>query len=90
MMAGSPLLERVVVKRIRPDFAFIDVRIPGAHLRGIEARRDASGRVSLRCPEKADRHGQLWPVFSLAPATLDAAADAVARLWPPERSGSTG
>ncbi|WP_156963868.1 hypothetical protein [Muricoccus aerilatus] len=86
-MSPSPLIERITVKAIRPDFAFIDVRIPGAHLRGIEARRDASGRVVLRCPERPDRNGQLWPMFALAPATLDAATAEVSRLWPPDRLG---
>jgi len=85
-MTPSPLIERITVKAIRPGFAFIDVRIPGAHLRGIEAKRDASGRVSLRCPERPDRDGRLWPMFALAPATLDAATAEVARLWPSERS----
>lgn len=78
---GGIALERVTVRPLRPDFAFVSLRLDAVHLSGIEARRDGQGRVTLTCPTRQDRSGRAWPVYALQPAALAEATAAVARLW---------
>jgi len=90
MSEPAPCIERVSVREVRPGFAYASIRLREVSLSGIAVSRDASGRVSLKCPTQRDRHGREWPVFSLQPGALEAAAAAVAAVWPLPRSEGAG
>jgi len=90
MSSPYPCVERVTVREIRPGFAYASIRLRDVALSGIEASRDAAGRVSLKCPTQRDRNGREWPVFSLQPGALETATAAVAAVWSPHRSGGAG
>jgi hypothetical protein len=80
-MTEAAPIERVSLRLVRPDFGFVNLRLPGVFLQGIEARRNAQGRVTLKCPTQRDHHGRSWPLFTLQPGTVEAAAEEVAKVW---------
>ncbi|HEY8612346.1 MAG TPA: hypothetical protein VIL69_13770 [Roseomonas sp.] len=88
--AEAVMVERVSVRPIRAGFAYASIRLRDVSLNGIEATRDTSGRVTLKCPMQRDRHGREWPVFALQPRALEAATAAVAAVWPPPNCGGAG
>ncbi|WP_424140014.1 hypothetical protein [Roseomonas chloroacetimidivorans] len=89
-MSGAVPVQRVSLRVISHNFAFADVTIPGVSLKGIEARRNAVGAVTLTCPSKPGRDGRPWPLYALQPGTLEAVTDAVARTWYNMRSAEYG
>ncbi|MBP0447280.1 hypothetical protein J8J14_21135 [Roseomonas sp. SSH11] len=74
------LVERITLKPVHEGFTLINLRLPGVHLPGIQAHRDTAGTVTLKAPERAEQHGQLWSIINLQPGVLEGAARETTRL----------
>lgn len=80
-MQAAPAPERVSLRVVAHDFAYVSVRLPGVSLSGIQAKRDGMGRVRLVFPVTTGRDGQEYPLMALQPGTLEAVTRAVTTAW---------
>ncbi|MBO1081856.1 hypothetical protein [Roseomonas haemaphysalidis] len=76
-----PDIERVVIRVIAHDLAFVDLRLPGVMLKSMKAIRRPDGTIFLQPPVTVDRDGRAWPLYSLQPGTAEAAVRAVTAQW---------
>ena len=53
-------VELIRMRRISPDFAYADVRLPGVHLRNIAVPLQRNGTLSITPPSATGRDGRLW------------------------------
>ncbi|RKK03317.1 hypothetical protein EBE87_25915 [Pseudoroseomonas wenyumeiae] len=77
----APLIERVVVKVIDRDLAFVELRLPGVLLKGMRAHRKSDGSVFLQPPTREGSDGRFWPLYTLQPGIAEAAVRAVRAQW---------
>ena len=77
-------VERIVLKRVSPDLAFADVRLPGVNLTGLRVENGLSG-LRITPPTRADRQGREWPIYALQPGTREAVEASIREAW--SRSG---
>lgn len=79
---AAPIIERVVVKVIATDTAFVDVRLPGVMLTGMIVTRAPGGTITLKAPTRTDRLGKVWPIYHLQPGVPEQVLEVVTRQWP--------
>ncbi len=79
--SASPIVERVFLHRLSATFGFADVRLPGAHLRGLRVQQRGDGTLTIRPPERQDDQGRTWPAFALQSDTREAVEAEIAVLW---------
>jgi hypothetical protein len=78
-------IETVRLRKIAPDFAYCDVRLPAVHLLNLNVKRLASGGFRISPPSAPDREGKPWPSYHLQPGTKEAVEAAICAVW--EQSG---
>ncbi len=79
-----PLVERITLRHVSPDFAFATVRLADVHLNGIKIKKSADGTLQMTMPTEKGRDGREWPVFALQPHAREAVEAAIREIW--ERS----
>ena len=76
-----PPVEFIRLRRVNPDFAIANVRIPGVHLQSIRVALQRNGSLLITAPTVADRNGRPWPCFSMQPGTQEPVEAAIVQLW---------
>lgn len=73
-------VEMIRLHRISAIFAFVDVRIPGVHLRNISVAQ-LNGALRITPPSTTGRDGRLRPCFALQPGVREAVEQAIHEAW---------
>ena len=74
-------VELIRMRRISPDFAYADVRLPGVHLRNIAVALQRNGTLLITPPSTTGRDGRLWACYSLQPGVREAVEAAITQSW---------
>lgn len=81
MTGCGNMLERVRLVRVSPVLAFAEVRLPAVNLSGLRVQIDTCGELAFSAPDRRDKNGRVWPIYSLQPGAREDIEAEIARLW---------